>query len=797
MDPSPEPDPSDERTRWARVRTLVEAALEVSQGEWRGLLEQLESNASLVDEALQLLGQGDGLEPPPVPSLSGLWVEPGMAEDEEAPPRLGPYRLLRRLGAGGMGTVHLAVRDDGEFAKRVALKIVKRGMDTEEVLRRFEQERQVLASLDHPGIARVLDGGRCPDGRPYLVMELVEGLPIDRWCDQQRLDVRERIELFAQVCDAVDDAHRSLVVHRDLKPSNVLVTQDGRPKLLDFGIAKVLDARQGFATIDLTATPLKLLTPAYASPEQVRGDPVTTASDVYSLGVVLYLLLTGRTPLRFETGAPAEIERVVCLVEPERPSTSLSATARRGGSAPEGSDPPTGELTRELATRRSTTPKSLRRALSGDLDTIVLKALRKEPRRRYASAAELATDLRRHLRGLPVSARPDSLAYRSSRFVRRNRLAVAAAVLVLGSLVGGLALARTQYARAEVARVALAEQLELDRARTLELERLAEDLEEQRSLAVDARTQAEERLGEVERLNREFEHQRGIALQRLADVRSFATSLVFDVHRALVPVEGGERARALVVGLGLAFLDRLTREVGDDPSFQRVLVGAHLRMSEIQLEEEGPEDERRQGALASAERAVELGERLFASDPTSAANRFALGSSRLGQGRLLAVLGRHEEALVALDRAVEVTDPGSGEPQAHNGLAFVLGSALGESSALLTAAAEFPEAESRLDAGVRHLTALTERVPIFGESLAGLLRRRAGLQAARGDSAAAIDELQRAIDLLQGLLHADPDHRVWRRMLRGTSEDLAALLVGAGREEQARRVLEGLRDFAE
>ncbi len=793
----PDPAGPEAQTRWARVRALVEAALDVPATEQRAMLAGLERDPELVEEALGLLGAGEGPDPPPMPAVAGMWDGPRSEEDEEAPARLGPYRVLQRIGAGGMGTVHLALRDDGEFAKRVAVKIVKRGMDTEEVLRRFEQERQVLASLDHPGIARVLDGGRCPDGRPYLVMELVEGLPIDQWCDHERLGVRERIELFIQVCDAVADAHRSLVVHRDIKPSNVLVTRDGRPKLLDFGIAKVLDARQGFATIDWTISPLKLLTPAYASPEQVRGDPVTTASDVYSLGVVLYLLLTGRTPLRFETGSPAEIERVVCRVEPERPSTSLITTARRVGVAPEARDAATGDQTRELATLRSTTPKSLRRALSGDLDTIVLEALRKEPRRRYASAAELAADLRRHLRGLPVLARPDSLAYRSSRFVRRNRLAVAAAALVLGSLVGGLALARTQYARAERARLALAEQLEIDRARALELERLAEDLGEQRALAVDARSEAERRLAEVERLNEELEHQRGLALQRLADVRSFATDLAFRVHGELVPIENTEKARALVVGLGLGFLDRLSRDVGDDPSFQRLLVGSHLRMVEVQLQEPGPQDERQRAALVSAERAVALGEALHATDSASIPNRFALASACFHQGRLLSWLGRRAEAREALERARELGEADGGALQTHNGLAIYLGSALGELAALLADSGDVSGALERVDEAIRQMEALAERMPSTAETLAGLVRQRAQLLAARGELEHSVAELERAAELLAELLRSDPTHHIRRQNLRAMNEELAALLPRVGRDGDALELVESLLDSAE
>ncbi|MGH9838838.1 MAG: protein kinase domain-containing protein [Blastocatellia bacterium] len=322
--------------------------------------------------------------------------------------RVGAYRIVREIGRGGMGAVYLGARADNEFQKRVAVKLIKRGMDTDFILRRFRRERQILASLDHPHIARLLDGGTTEDGLPYFVMEYIEGQPLYRHCDARRLGIAERLHLFQQICDAVHFAHQNLVVHRDIKPSNILVTPDGAPHLLDFGIAKLLTPELAADTIDATGTAARLMTPEYASPEQVRGERARPTSDIYSLGTVLYELLTGHRPLRLRSRSMYEIARVVCEEEPELPSESLMRTDNlvligAGDAA----------TLEAICQARGASPESLRRELAGDLDRIALKALRKDPRQRYQSAAELREDITRHLEGRPVSAPlylPDPLA---------------------------------------------------------------------------------------------------------------------------------------------------------------------------------------------------------------------------------------------------------------------------------------------------------------------------------------------------------------------------------------------------
>jgi serine/threonine-protein kinase len=348
---------------------------------------------------------------------------------------LGPYRLLRKIGSGGMGTVYLARREDEHYQRDVAIKVLRSGLVTTEAFHRFIAERQILAHLEHPNIARLYDGGSTDDGRPYLVMELVEGMPVDQYCDRHQLTLEQRLVLFQKICAAVQYAHQNLLVHRDLKPVNILITPEGEPKLLDFGIAKRLAPEPG-GSLQETRTGLRMLTPSHASPEQVRGEAITTASDVYSLGVILYELLAGRSPYRITGGLPYEIERATCEQEPE----SLSAALLRP-------QLPTAE---EIAQARKTRPLPLGRRLRGDLDTIVLMALRKEPRQRYGSAAQLAEDLERHLHDLPVTARPDTLRYRARKFVRRHRTAVAATaalILLAAGSVASLVIQGRQVAR--------------------------------------------------------------------------------------------------------------------------------------------------------------------------------------------------------------------------------------------------------------------------------------------------------------------------------------------------------------
>ena len=403
---------------WAQARDIFEAALErEAGGRQEFLVEACQGDESLLREVSGLmnsLGSADGFMHVPTQDAP---PPPKPAADEMEGRVIGPYKLIRRVGSGGMGSVYAAARMDRSFEKIVAIKLIKPGMDSEDVLRRFRNERQVLAALEHPNIARLLDGGSTPEGSPFLVMEYVEGMPITRYCDVSRLGVTERLRLFQGVCSAVQCAHRNLVIHRDLKPGNILVTPLGVPKLLDFGIAKLLHAGPGMEDAPFTRTSVRPMTPQYASPEQVRGDPITTVSDVYALGVLLYELLTGRLPYRLKTGSAPEIEHAIRDAEPERPSVALKRVSMLGAPTPQ-----------TLSERRAATPDKLRRQLRGDLDVILMTALRKEPQRRYSSVERLAGDIDSYLENRPVAARKDTWMYRAGKFAARNRAGAAIAV---------------------------------------------------------------------------------------------------------------------------------------------------------------------------------------------------------------------------------------------------------------------------------------------------------------------------------------------------------------------------------
>lgn len=417
---------------WSRVESICASALE-RRGAARAAFvdEACAGDAALRREVLALVEAAEGRPG----FLAHPLVTPGHLPLPDELPRddgevIGTWRLVRRIGRGGMGEVYVATRDSDGVSQRAALKVIRRGMDTEDVLARFRQERRILASLAHPNIARFLDAAATADGRPFVAMEYVEGVPLDVHCARVRPGLRRRLELFQVICDAVQHAHQRLVVHRDLKPGNILVTEDGEPKLLDFGIGKVLAPTETLSPSQDTATQVRLLTPRYAAPEQVRGGAVTVATDVHGLGVLLYELLAGVHPWHGAGREPADVERAVLESTPDPPSQHA--------------------------------PPADRRALAGDLDTIVLKALRKEPERRYQSAAALAEDIRRYLTGRPVTARPDTLGYRMGKFVRRHAAAVTAGLAVAAALLATIVVTVVQSRR--VAREAAVAAQERDKA---------------------------------------------------------------------------------------------------------------------------------------------------------------------------------------------------------------------------------------------------------------------------------------------------------------------------------------------
>ena len=449
---------------WDRAKELFEAALELNSFQRASFLAENCREQSLRQQVEKLLTDyeeaGSFLDdpvlnpripapngPPEIQPEEGSRLHPQSGEllatatsaeaiDPMVGRQLGAYKLVKRVGQGGMAAVFLASRADDEYHKQVAVKLVQPGLDSRDLLDRFRNERQTLAGLDHPNIVKLLDGGSTPEGLPFLVMDYVEGSPIDDYCDQHKFSVDDRLHLFGKVCDAVQYAHRRMVIHRDLKPSNILVVANGMPKLLDFGIAKVLSPESAGQRLLVTQTGTRCMTPAYASPEQMRGKPVTPATDIYSLGVVLYELLTGHRPYRLTQHTPAEMERAICEQEPETPSTAISRVEIETSS----DGRPITKTPELVSQTREGPPDKLRRRLRGDLDNIVLKALQKEPQRRYESVEEFSQDIARHLQHMPVNARPSTHIYRASKFMRRHRTETTAAFVVILALVAAASL---------------------------------------------------------------------------------------------------------------------------------------------------------------------------------------------------------------------------------------------------------------------------------------------------------------------------------------------------------------------
>jgi len=651
-------DPTDER--WQRADEILDAALDLPLGERSTFLDRSSGGDAELRALVERLLAGaetDASAFTPGGALRGpLWDDLAGDEDALSGATLGRYRILREVGRGGMAVVYLAERADGQFRQQVAVKVLKRGLDTDEVVRRFDQERQILALARHPGLARLLDGGVEPGGRPYFVMEYVEGRPIDQHCDDERLAVPDRLRLFLQVARAVEAAHRNLVVHRDIKPSNILITADGHAKLLDFGIAKLLDP----GAAQLTRTVARLMTPAYASPEQVRGEPVTTASDVYQLGLLLYLLLAGRFPYSVGGGAGAAA-RAIAADEPTRPSTAATGPAERG--VPPGQEPRPAEA---VARARATSPKRLRRALSGDLDTIVLTALRKEPERRYGSVAQLIDDVERHLAGRPVSARPDTLVYRTGKLVRRH---AAAAVTAAGAL--ALVVALTVGYTLELAR-------QRDRARLAALRstQVSDFLRGLFEVAAPTRSLGEQ-ITARQLLDRGAARIDG-ELAGQPEIQADLMTLMGDVYRELALYD---EAQALS-GRAVALRRRFPGEDGLELAaalhhFARALADRAEHAAARRLYEE---------ALALRERAL---------GPDHADVARTLG----GLGRVLAAQGEFPAALRHQERALAVLEASLGPRHSEVGLA------LKDLGALLAEGLDSPDARPRLERAVEILTA--------------------------------------------------------------------------------------------
>jgi tetratricopeptide (TPR) repeat protein len=714
--------------RWERLKELFEGAVGLSVDDRPPWLDaSCGGDVSLRAEVEKLLRAHDragsfledsALDAPE--AAVAVFEETRPAALDLSGRSIGPYRILRELARGGMGIVYLGARADDTFEKHVAIKLVQGGALRPSLLQRFHEERRILAALEHPNIAHLLDAGTTDDGLPYVVMEYVEGQPIDAFCRERRLSTRQRLELFRQVCAAVQYSHLRLVIHRDIKAGNILITPDGVPKLLDFGIARMVQPPGSDSAPTLTA--VRALTPESASPEQLRGETVTVASDVYSLGGLLYRLLAERSPYGDRKRTDAETARAICEDTPVRPSDAVD----EGVSVPRA------------------------RELRGDLDLIVLKALKKEPERRYTSVEQLSEDIQRHLSARPILAAPDSWRYRAGKLVRRHPGTLAVASLAVLALVGGTAATAWQARKTET----------------------------QRLRAEEERARAERRFGEV---------------------RALANSFLFEFHDAIADLPGSTPARALVVRRAAEYLDSLAVEAGGDPRLQRELATAYARLADVQGGGIGSSLGDSKGALASYAKALALLEALAARPTATADDVAALADLHSNVGAWYAKTG----ALESAERSYQAALAQVGRLRAFAPGADVRGR-LAEIAVRRSWCHQQAGRRDEAVAAAREGARLWEE---YCRDRPGDLKARAGLAATYGqlstlygstwagsfslpaDPVAALDMNRKASALLASLAAAEPNNARHPRLLIPTLVDQGYLLEETGDAVAGVRVL--------
>jgi len=665
--------------RFQRIEAIFHEALAV-EGDARAQLidAQCGEESGLAAQVRLLLSASEREEQRTASLLSER--EQGNAS-ESAGRRIGPYVLDGLLGRGGMGAVYLAHRADGEFEQKVAIKLIDLPLATTTFRERFRQERQILAGLEHPYIARLLDGGVTSTGDPYLVMEFVDGIPIHRYCEREKLSLRQRLKLFLQVCEAVQFAHQNFVVHRDLKPDNILIAADGTPRLLDFGTAKLLSPSFAAAGAGLTREGYQSFTPQYASPEQVMGHAVTAASDTYSLGVLLYLLLTGSQPYRLNDLSTAELLRVICEEPPRKPVPAQALGCK----------------------------------LDADLEAILQKALRKEPGARYGTAAELATDLRAWLDGMPVAARRGTFRYRAAKFIRRNRLAVAASVLLAASLVAGVI-----------------------------------------GVAWQARVANEERRS---------------AEESAADLRQLSNSLLSELDEAIKELPGSTGAQQLLVTRVLEHLDRTAKNIHGNRETQLDLVDAYTRLGNLQGNSYDQNLGDPSGGLKSIDAAIGLARPLAAAFPRDRGIQHSFALALQSRSEILWQLGKTPEAVSIQREAVRIfdalaaTEHASGTEMMDAATANgTLGDELGQ-----TGTASLSDAPGAV-AAYRRALALDQRALQMDSSLArarrGLLISHMKIGSAEKDidPVTALQEFQTALEASANLPAKEQSGMSWLRL---------------------------------
>ncbi|MEW6125674.1 MAG: protein kinase [Acidobacteriota bacterium] len=713
-------------THWQKVNELFHSALQQAPerrsvflaeacAHDQTLLEEVESLLFSYEESSHFI-QGSAFD-----QAVDLFTQTDTPQPGQ---KIGNYKIIRELGQGGMGAVLLAIRDDDEFEKRVALKIIKRGMDTDYVLERFRNERQILARLEHPNIAHLLDGGTTENGLPYFVMEHIEGLPIDVYCDEKKLTITQRLKLFRKVCAAVHYAHQNLVIHRDIKPSNILVTEDGTPKLLDFGIAKILTPDSGDYTKE-TATMLRMMTPEYASPEQVRGDHITTASDIYSLGVVLYEMLTGRSPYRYKGRSPMEILHIVSESDPEKPSTVIYRLEEKTATV---KNVKTQLITAEdVSLLREGSPDKLHKRLSGDLDNIVLKAMRKESLKRYASAEQLSEDLRRYLQGLPVSASKGTFSYRAWKFINRNKAGVIAGSLVLLTLIAGI------VATAWQAHVA----------------------QQQRELA-------------------SFEREKA---------RRLARSVLFDYYDAIVDLPGSVPVRNKLAQDMVEYLNSFALEAAGDPALQSELADAYERVSSVLGGSAYANLGDTQKALENLSNAVRIRESLLSRDSQNHELRMNLANTYRKFAALLSETPNLDGALASYRQALALAETLAREEPANKNYQRLIALNAGDLGSFLTTQGKWDEALANQRRALSIHEGLARSNPQDAETRRALsvCHEAIGqIYLQTGDFAGALEQQNRVLEIRKILSTENPLNAEYKRILGSGYANLGGIYSASG-----------------
>lgn len=701
--------------RWQHVKQVLAAVLELDPTERAAYLDRsYAADASLRGDMEPLVASEQRLREQFLDRADLAAAAAAVISPDESfwvGRRVGPYKVVTQIGMGGMGEVYSAFRAD-DYQKVVALKFVRAGQYSGEVFNRFKNERQILAGLDHPNLARLLDGGTSEEGMPYFVMELIDGQPITEYCNQHQLAIRERLKLFLQVCAGVHYAHQHLIIHRDIKPGNILVTADGIPKLLDFGIAKIVESGQSADAPDATLTSFRILTPRYASPEQIKGEAMTIATDVYSLGVVMFELLTGRSPYELVTGNTQEFAQEVCEREPQKPSLAVLRSPAAEDGSPENRSGAFREISHEKVSKQ----------LRGDIDNIVLMALRKEPSRRYASANDLHEDIQRHLENIPVHARNDSVWYRTTKFVARHKAAVAASALVLVALLAGLII-----------------------------------------------TLHEARVAQKERARAE---------RRFNDVRKLANSLMFEVHDSIRDLPGTLPARKLLLSRAQEYLDSLSQEAGGDTALQRELAAAYDRVGDLLGYTGAANLGDYTGALQSYEKALSIRESSLVAHPDDRQMQLDLLNDYFRLSFVLLDTGQDAKALAHLQTGLTLAQR-TAKVHAEPIFTDFLAGFDWQTGNVLMRSGDYSHALENYRQGVsiRETLLGNANTPVIRTHLAADYAGLARAMSATGDLSDALDYSKKATEILEQLSSSDPNNATLQEYLGEADDRVASILL--------------------